>query len=190
MLERLRRELPRLADAVVKAEVDGDGAYELKQTGAADAARSTASKARRKAGGARTRAKRAARTARRVPGVAQAEGELKGAVASQGDLAIAGYDRLPASEIAKRLPGLSQVELAKIDAYERRHDGRATILAKTRTLRGSEPWPGYDEQSVEDVRGELSDADRRKAEHVRSYERSHKARSGVLEAAERERVHA
>ena len=74
-------------------------------------------------------AKRTARQARKVPGVAQAEGQIKGAVATEGDLAIARYDSLTADEITSRLPGLSQIDLAKIDSYERRgrephHDPR------------------------------------------------------------------
>jgi hypothetical protein len=55
-----------------------------------------------------------------VPGVAQAEGQIKGAVASEGDLAIARYDTLTAEEIAGRLAELSQIDLAKIDSYNAR----------------------------------------------------------------------
>ncbi len=76
MLERVLREIPKLTDAVVRAEVKGDPSFEVSTTGAADAVRE-----------AGTRAKRTARQARKVPGVAQAEGEIKGAVASEGDLA-------------------------------------------------------------------------------------------------------
>ena len=43
------------------------------------------------------------RQARKLPGVARAEGAAKGAVASEGDLAIAGYDSLNADEIIGRL---------------------------------------------------------------------------------------
>ena len=55
--------------------------------------------------------KRTARQARKVPGVAQAEGQLKGAVASERDLAIARYDALTAEEITARLSQLSQIDL-------------------------------------------------------------------------------
>ena len=56
--------------------------------------------ARRGAG----QAKRSARQARKVPGVARAEGTVKGAVASESDLAIANYDSLSAEQIQERGP--------------------------------------------------------------------------------------
>jgi ferritin-like metal-binding protein YciE len=175
MLERVLREIPKLTDAVVGAEVKGDPSFELSSTGAAETVRKTG-----------TRAKRAARQARKVPGVAQAEGEIKGAVASEGDLAIARYGELTAEEIAGKLPELSQVDLAKIDAYERRNENRTTILSRISTLRGDEPWPGYDELTAAEVQAVLAEGDDDRAKEVRSYERNHKNRAGVLKAAERE----
>jgi hypothetical protein len=56
MLACILRELPKLTDAVVRAEIEGRPSYDLATTGAA------------------------------VPGVARAEGQIKGAVASAGDL--------------------------------------------------------------------------------------------------------
>lgn len=50
--------------------------------------------------------------------------------------------------------------------------------------RNGEPWPGYDEQTVEEIRKALATADERRAKEVRSYERSHKKRAGVIEATE------
>ncbi len=175
MLERVLREIPKLTDAVVRAEVKGDPSFEVSTTGAADAVR--------KAG---TRAKRTARQARKVPGVAQVEGEIKGAVASEGDLAIARYDKLTAEEIAGRLSELSQIDLAKVDAYERKNENRTTVLSRISTLRGNEPWAGYDELTAAEVQTVLAESDDDRAEQVRAYERSHKNRAGVLKAAERE----
>jgi ferritin-like metal-binding protein YciE len=175
MLERVLRELPKLTDAVVGADVEGNPSYDVTTTGAADAVRTTA-----------TRAKRSARQARKVPGVARAEGTVKGAVASEGDLAIARYDTLTADEIIARLAELSQIDLAKVDAYERKNQDRSTILSRIDTLRGDEPWPGYDELTADEVRAVLSEGDDDRAAQVRSYERSHKNRAGVLKAAERE----
>ena len=103
--------------------------------------------------------KRTARQARKVPGVAQAEGQIKGAVAGENDLAIAGYDSLTADEIVSRLPSLSQVDLAKIDSYERRNQDRSTVLGRLSALRGTEPWPGYDELTVSDIQVVLANAD-------------------------------
>jgi ferritin-like metal-binding protein YciE len=172
MLERVLRELPKLTDAVVRADVEGDPSYNLATTGAAETT------------------KKVARKARKVPGVAQAEGEIKGAVASEDDLAIARYDSLTADEITSRLPGLSQIDLAKIDAYERRQQNRATVLSRIDTLRGDEPWAGYDELNASEVQTALSAGDDDLAAKVRSYERAHKDRSGVVKAAERQHSNA
>jgi ferritin-like metal-binding protein YciE len=175
MLERILREIPKLTDAVVRAEVKGDPSFEVSTTGAADAVRE-----------AGTRAKRTARQARKVPGVAQAEGEIKGVIASESDLPIARYDKLPAEEIAGKLSELSQVDLAKIDAYERKNENRTTVLSRISALRGDEPWAGYDELTAAEIQTVLADGDDDRAQQVRAYERSHKNRAGVLKAAERE----
>jgi ferritin-like metal-binding protein YciE len=186
MLARVMREIPKLTDAVVAAEVKGEGSYDVTKTGAADAARVAGAVAKDKAGKGAAKAKRSARQARKVPGVAQAEGEVKGAVASEGDLAIARYDKLNADEIAAKLPGLSQIDLAKVDAYERKNDNRSTVLDRIDALRGDEPWPGYDELTAAAVTKALAAGDDAQAGRVRLYERSHKARAGVLKAAERQ----
>lgn len=190
MLERIKQELPRLTEAVAAADIDGEPSYELSETGAADAVRDIADEARQGARSAGTSAKRTARQARRVPGVAQAEGAAKGAVASEEDLAIAGYDSLNADDIVARLPELSQIDLAKVDAYERREIGRKTILERIASLRGDEPWPGYDDANAQDITARLRDADDDVAAGVRDYERAHKNRTTVLRSAERELTHA
>lgn len=53
-----------------------------------------------------------------------------------------------------------------------------------------EPWPGYDELSVDEIRAVLDEGDEDRVKRVRIYERSHKNRSGVIDAAERELVKA
>jgi ferritin-like metal-binding protein YciE len=185
MLERLREELPKLTDAVVRAEIHGDPSYDLGKIGAVDAVRETAEEVKESAREVGDSAKRATREARRIPGVAEAEGEIKGALASEEDLAIPGYDDLTAEDIVAKLPSLSQIELAKIDAYERKNQNRVTVLNKIGSLRGDEPWPGYDELTVSDIQAALRDADQDLAETVRAYESSHKNRSSVLKATER-----
>ena len=147
----------------------------MTETGAADTLREVGGKA-----------KRTTRQARKVPGVARAEGTVKGAVASQSDLAIANYDSLSASEVQDKLSELSQVDLAKIDAYERKNQNRSTITSRIDSLQASEPWPGYDELGVEEVRAVLSEGDDTRIKAVRDYERKHKNRAGVLQATERE----
>ena len=84
---------------------------------------------------ARGAANAAQRQTRRVPGAQTVEGEIKGAVASNGQLPIANYDKLNAKEIESRLKRLSKVDLAKVDAYERKHKNRATVLKKVESLR-------------------------------------------------------
>jgi ferritin-like metal-binding protein YciE len=190
MLERVLREIPKLTEAVVGSEIRDNPSYEVGKTGAADAVRSASESVEDAARDTSARAKRTARKARKVPGVARTEGRVKGALASERDLAIAGYGKLTAAEIAEKLPHLSQVDLAKIDSYERKNENRTTILSRIAALRGEEPWPGYDELSVEEIRAVLSDSNEERVQSVRTYERSHKNRSGVMEAAERELVRA
>jgi ferritin-like metal-binding protein YciE len=185
MLERLHRELPKLADAVVRAEIYGDPSYDLGTIGAVDAVRETTEDVKETAREAGAGVKRASRQARKVPGVARAEGEIKGARASEEDLPIPGYDDLTAQEIVAKLDDLSQIDLSKVDAYERRHDDRTTVLDRIASLRADEPWPGYDELNVAEIEKAVRAADDDLAQKVRSYERAHKGRAGVMRATER-----
>ena len=57
-------------------------------------------------------------------------------MASESDLAISNYDSLSANDVLEKLPELSQVDLAKVDAYERKNQDRSTILSRIDTLRG------------------------------------------------------
>jgi len=190
MLARVLREIPKLTDAVVGADVKGESLYDVRTTGAADAFREAGDVARSKTTKTAASAKRTARQARKVPGVARAEGQVKGAVASEEDLAIARYDTLTAEEITAKLPELSQIDLAKIEAYERKNQNRTTILSRVTSLRSDEPWAGYDELTAAEVTAVLSEGDDDRANDVRSYERAHKNRAGVLKAAERELTNA
>jgi ferritin-like metal-binding protein YciE len=183
MLERLLREIPRLTDAVVGAEVEDDPSYDVTTAGAADAVREGAPNMTAKTAAS---AKRTARQASKVAGVAQAEG----AVASGERLAIEGYDELTPWEITARLPELSQIDLAKIDAYERKNQNRPQILSRLATLRSYQPWAGYDELTADEIIAVLSEGDDDRAEQVRSYERVHKNRAAVLHAAARELTNA
>ncbi|MDQ3723379.1 MAG: ferritin-like domain-containing protein [Actinomycetota bacterium] len=186
MLQRVLREIPKLTDAVVRAEVKGNPSFDVRTTGAADAVRSAGEAALDTARSTTARAKRTSRQARKVPGVAQVEGQIKGAVAAEGDLAIKRYDELTADEIVAKLSDLSQIDLAKIDSYERKNQNRSTILGRIASLRGEEPWAGYDELTADEVQAVLAEGDDDRAQQVRDYERTHKNRVGVLKAAERE----
>jgi ferritin-like metal-binding protein YciE len=190
MLARLLREIPKLTEAVVSADVKGQPSYDITTTGAADAVREAGAATKDAARKTVATTKRTARQARKVPGVAQAEGQVKGAVATEGDLPIARYDQLTAEEIISTLTEVSQIDLAKVDSYERKHDNRTTILSRITSLRGNEPWAGYDELTAVEVQAVLSEGDEARAEQARSYERAHKNRTGVLKAAEREHSNA
>jgi ferritin-like metal-binding protein YciE len=185
MLERVLREIPKLTDAVFRADVKDNPSYDVATTGAGEGVRAAGRATKQAARKTSAATKRTARQARKVPGVAQAEGEVKGAVASERDLAIARYDSLTADEITDRLSDLSQIDLAKVDAYERRHQNRTTVLSRITSLRGDEPWPGYDELTAAEVQAVLSEGDEDRARQVRAYERAHKNRAGVITAAER-----
>ena len=186
MLDRLLREIPRLTDAVARAEFDGEGSYDVTETGAADAVREVGRTAKRTARRGAGQAKRTARQARKVPGVARAEGTVKGAVASESDLAIANYDSLSADEIQDKLAELSQIDLAKVNAYERKNQNRSTVTSRIDSLQAR--------RAVARLRRARRRRGPRRAlrgrrdaiKAVRSYERKHKNRAGVLQATERE----
>ncbi len=192
-LADLRDAIPALVDDVFRSEVEGVDTYDISRTGAARevkrAARSARRTGREAARESAAEVRGTARQARKIPGVARAEGELKGAVASESDLPISNYDKLSAEEIVAKLPELSQIDVSKIDAYERRHANRKTVLDRISSLRADEPWPGYDELTVDEIREVLSGADEETAKKVANYERRHKRRQGVLDAAERELAH-
>ena len=58
-----------------------------------------------------------------------------------------------------KLPDLSQIDLAKIDSYERKNDHRTTVLSRVTALRRAEPWPGYDELTVAEIEAVLGQSD-------------------------------
>jgi hypothetical protein len=101
------------------------------------------------------------------------------------DLPIPDYDRLGDKEIAQQLTQLSQAELAAVEAYERAHQGRTVVLDKLRYVRGSEPLPGYDALTAEQVAKALAGADAETVKAVRDYERKFQHRKAVLDEAAR-----
>lgn len=188
MLAVLQERVPTLVDNVVRSELKDESVYDVSKTGAGEAVRRSGKKVKRatreSAKKAGSQARSTARQARKIPGVAQAEGELKGAIASEQDLAIANYDSLNVDEVVGKLSALSQIDLAKVDAYERKHENRSTVLSRIDSLRKDEPWPGYDELTVDEIRKNLARADAKQSREVREYERRHKDREGVLQTAE------
>jgi ferritin-like metal-binding protein YciE len=188
MLAVLQERVPTLVDNVVRSELKDESVYDVSKTGGGEAVRRSGKKVKRatreSAKKAGSQARSTARQARKIPGVAQAEGELKGAIASEQDLAITNYDSLNVDEIVGKLSALSQIDLAKVDAYERKHQNRSTVLSRIDSLRKDEPWPGYDELTVDEIRKSLARADTKQSLEVREYERRHKDREGVLQTAE------
>lgn len=124
--------------------------------------------------------------ARKIPGVAAAEGSVTGAFATEDDLPITGYDKQTADAIASKLNGFSQRELRMIGAYEAKRENRATIMDRIAKLTGEEPWSGYDEQTVDAITSALAGTDADTARKVLAYERDHKSRSTVIDEAKRQ----
>jgi hypothetical protein len=101
------------------------------------------------------------------------------------ELPFPGYDKLDDKEVGARLDELSQVELAAVESYERSHKDRPEVFDKLRYMRTSEPLPGYDALTPEQIAEALADADAETVKAVRDYERKFGARQQVMEAAAR-----
>ena len=100
-------------------------------------------------------------------------------------LPISGYDELNEKEVSDELAQLSQVELAAVETYERAHGSRHVVLEKLRYMRGSEPLPGYDALTPEQIAEALAGADAETIRAVRDYERKFQHRQSVLNEAAR-----
>jgi hypothetical protein len=137
-----------------------------------DTARATRRATKRTAGATR-KAARATRRAAAAPAKAAVEAP------------VAGYDDLTAEDLVAKLPELSQVQLGQVAAYEQAHDARSTVLERVEALTGPEPAPGYDELTADDVQKLLTGGDAELAAAVRDYERRHKGRTSVIDAAVR-----
>jgi hypothetical protein len=94
---------------------------------------------------------------------------------------FAGYDRLNVRELKRELSDRTQIELEAVESYERSHKDREAVLDKLRYLRGSEPFPGYDAMSAEEVVAALEKADLATIKRVRDYERKFANRRQVVE---------
>jgi hypothetical protein len=116
-----------------------------------------------------------------------ARSRTKSSSAPRAKPTIPNYDAQTADEVTRRLRRLSQAELAKLESYEQKGQGRATVLARIAALRGEAPWPGYDDMEAEEVNDALRKRDGDSARAVLDYERQHKARTTIIELAERQR---
>ena len=109
------------------------------------------------------------------------------ATTSDPGLPFPDYDRLDVRKVVNALSAHSQVELEAIEAYERSHESREAVLDKLRWMRGSEPMPGYDGLSSEEIGSALEQADLTTLKKVRGYERKFGNRPSVLDAVTRAR---
>ena len=113
--------------------------------------------------------------------------EVEPAVGSPDEsrVPISGYDQLSEKEVGDRLSQLSQVELAEVETYERAHGNRPAVLNRLRYMHGTEPLPGYDALTPEQIAEELAGADAETIRAVRDYERKFQRRHSVLGEAAR-----
>jgi hypothetical protein len=121
---------------------------------------------------------------------ATAEGawrEVQGAITQEEDLPLPGFSELDVTEIEQRLRGLSQSELTVIEGFERAHADRSAVLDVIEGLRETEPWPGFDAMDPERIKMHLRDVPVRVARQALEYERRHRKRQTVINAAQ-ERV--
>ena len=183
MLNRIMREVPKLTDAVVGADIEGRGTYELSRTGAADATREVARQGKQAVRKTQPRAKRTAQPARTARSGPAAERQRKRSAGAEEQLPIPRYRSLNREEILNELSELSQSDLAKIDSFERNHENRAAVLSRINVLRGGEPWPGYDELTVAEIEAVLNEGDYQRAQDVLAYERAHQNRPAVVQSA-------
>ena len=108
-------------------------------------------------------------------------GPASGDQAADAQLPFSGYDRLDDKDVVDALSDHSQAELEAVEAYERAHQNRGTVLDKLRYMRGSEPLPGYDALGAQEIVGVLQEADMETIKKVRGYERKFANRPDVLE---------
>jgi hypothetical protein len=116
-----------------------------------------------------------------------AQNKTKSSSAPRAKPTIPNYDAQTADEVTRRLRRLSQAELAKLESYEQKGQRRATVLARIAALRGEAPWPGYDDMEAGAVNDALKKRGGDSARAVLDYERQHKARTTIIEFAERQR---
>jgi ferritin-like metal-binding protein YciE len=183
MLKRVMLEIPKLTDAVVRAEIEEHPSHATTDTSAAGGTRNGARRASLAARRTQTQAKRPALQAQKGSGGAQVERQQRRSGTSQARLPIQRYRSLSTEEIVTELSNLSETDLGKIDSYERKNRNRSAILSRIRVLRGQEPWPGYDELTVPEVEAVLNEGDYERARDVLVYERAHKNRPEVIQSA-------
>jgi hypothetical protein len=149
-----------------------------------EVAEEAATKVTRGTARATARATKRTATATRKAARRTAKAPAKAAKAAV-EAPVAGYDDLTADDLVAKLPELSQVQLAQVAAYEQAHAARSTVLERVNALTGAEPAPGYDELTADEAQKLVTGGDAELAAAVRDYERRHKGRTSVVDAAVR-----
>jgi hypothetical protein len=162
-----------------QAVATGAQTTERAEEAVAEVARGTGRAAQRATRRTATATRTAARRTRRA-----ASTPVKAAKAAV-EAPITGYDDLTDEEIVAKLPEQPQTTLAQVAAYEQANAKRATVLERVAALTGPEPAPGYDGLTADEAQKLVTGGDAALAAAVRDYERRHKARTSVLEAAGR-----
>jgi ferritin-like metal-binding protein YciE len=183
MLKRLMLEIPKLTDAVVRAEIEGHPSDGMTETAAVEATRKVSRQPKTTARKTSARAERTTRQSRRASGNAPAARQRKASGSSGEPLPIERYRSLSTEEIFSKLSELSESDLGNVESYERKNKNRPAVLGRIRVLRGEEPWPGYDKQTIAEVEAGLNEGDYGRAQDILVYERAHKNRPEVVQSA-------
>lgn len=183
MLERIMLEIPKLTDAVVRAEIEDHSSHGRTETAAADVTRRPARRPSKTARQTKARARRPTGQTRKRSGGTQVERQRTRSGASEEPLPIQRYRTLSIEEIVSELSELSQPDLRKVESYERKNRNRPAVLSRIRVLQGQEPWAGYDGLTVPEIEAVLNEGDYQRARDVLVYERAHKNRPQVIQSA-------
>jgi len=149
------------------------------------AARTTRTAARATSRATKRTTRRAASTTRRAAKPDAKPAARAVAAPAAPTAPISGYDGLTAEEIVAKLPEQPQTTLAEIATYEQAKQKRATVLQRIAALTGPEPAPGYDALTADEAQKLITSGSPTLAASVRDYERRHKDRASVIEAAVR-----
>ena len=179
MLRRIMGEIPGLTDAVVAAEIEGRPSGGARRTAAARATRKPRQTTRRSPAPTQS----SAQSSRSARGDARVARQRERSGASADPLPIPRYPSLSTEDVVGKLAGLSEVELRKVETYERKNKNRSAVLSRVRVLRGEAPWAGYDELTIGEIEAELNDGDYQRAQDVLVYERAHRNRPELIRSA-------
>ncbi|NOK58085.1 MAG: hypothetical protein GFH27_549287n389 [Chloroflexi bacterium AL-W] len=107
------------------------------------------------------------------------------------------YDKLNAETVIEQLPQYDEPTLLAIRDYEKAHNNRVTVLrtlerllverhalSSTEVETTVEPFPRYDDLSIDNLINRVADLNEIELLHMQSYEQSHQNRVVVLEAIE------